>query len=173
VFSFTTGATASSFDFTGVTLKFSTAVGSASGLTFGLYSTFNPSTDLGTGASPLATLTLVSGDPTVAGTYTFSGSASLAPSTTYYLKISADTSAAGSFYQLSSTTSFSETASLAGWSIQDGIYNWNQDSNSWSLYTGAVAQFSVQASAIPEPSTYAALAGAAMLGLAIWRRRQR
>jgi hypothetical protein len=29
------------------------------------------------------------------------------------------------------------------------------------------------ASAIPEPSTYAAIAGAAMLGLAVWQRRRR
>jgi len=28
-------------------------------------------------------------------------------------------------------------------------------------------------SAIPEPSTYAAIAGAAMLGLAVWHRRRR
>lgn len=36
-------------------------------------------------------------------------------------------------------------------------------------YVGANMAFS----AIPEPSTYAAIAGAAMLGLAVWRRRRR
>ena len=170
-FSFTTGTTAASFDFTGVTLKFASAAGSASGLTFGLYSTFNPSTDVGTGTL-LTNLTLTSGDPTVAGTYSLSGSASLLPSTTYYLKISADTTAQGSFYQLSSTTSYAESASLTGWSIQDGLYNWNQGSSNWSLYTGSVPQFSVEASAIPEPSTYAALLGVGVLSFAVWRKRR-
>jgi hypothetical protein len=38
---------------------------------------------------------------------------------------------------------------------------------------GTFDNFTLTASAVPEPSTYAALAGAAALGLAAWRRRQR
>lgn len=41
----------------------------------------------------------------------------------------------------------------------------------WMMMTEASFTGSVAPSAIPEPSTYAALAGAAILGLAIWRRR--
>jgi len=48
------------------------------------------------------------------------------------------------------------------------------------LVTGAMTNtgfggegITLNASAIPEPSTYAAIAGAAMLGFAVWRRRRR
>jgi autotransporter-associated beta strand protein len=42
--------------------------------------------------------------------------------------------------------------------------------NTASLYTDGT--ISVQASAVPEPSTYAAIVGAIALGLALWRRRR-
>lgn len=44
------------------------------------------------------------------------------------------------------------------------VQPWGQ----WTMMTEAT----FTASAIPEPSTYAAIAGAAMLGFAIWRRRR-
>lgn len=169
-FSFTTGTTtAASFDFTGVTLNFHTPNNVGSGLTVGLYSSFSSSTVNGTGATPLATLTLVgSTQPTVTGSYSFSGSASLLPSTTYYLKLTA-TSNPGS-YDVDVASTFNQTG-LPGWTIGDMGYIY-QGAPTWASL-GSAVQFSVQASAIPEPSTYAAIAGAAMLGLAFWRRRSR
>ncbi len=44
---------------------------------------------------------------------------------------------------------------------------------STSFSTGGAFPAFIAVSAIPEPSTYAAIAGAAMLGLAIWHRRRR
>jgi len=46
----------------------------------------------------------------------------------------------------------------------------NNNANRYIL--GNIQSISVTGSAIPEPSTYAALAGAAALGLALWRRRR-
>jgi hypothetical protein len=41
-----------------------------------------------------------------------------------------------------------------------------------SLITGLSGSYGIAVSPIPEPSTYAAIAGAAMLGLAVWQRRR-
>jgi hypothetical protein len=51
-------------------------------------------------------------------------------------------------------------------SLASGL-GWDQS----SLYSSGV--LSINATAIPEPSTYAMLAGAVMLGCAVWRRKQR
>lgn len=116
-FAFTTGATAASFDFTGVTIAFGTPNGNPSGgLTVGLYTTFDRLTNSGTEATPLANLTLVGSiQPAVAGNYSFAGAASLSPNTTYYLKL---TSPSIDYYSILMMDSFGETG-LSGWSIAD------------------------------------------------------
>ncbi len=171
-FSFTTGAVAA--DFTGVSLIFgANKAGSPGPLTFGLYATtFNTSN--GTG-SLLTTLT-TSGDPLVAGTYSFTvpaGPVTLAAGTTYYLRLSADGAPSSSnYFDLRYTTSTAEI-SLTGWTIGDLIYTYSGGS-----LLSSVAQpprFSVQATevgAVPEPSTYAMFAGLGVLGFAAWRRRK-
>lgn len=172
-YSFSTGATAATFDFTGVTFAFNHANGSPGALAVDLYATFNASTVAG-GGTLLASLSLSSGNPAAAGTASFAGSATLQASTTYYLLLSSAPAPAANNYNYPIAASFNEDAGgLAGWSIFDGSWASN-GANPWSLYSD-VPQFSVQASAsaIPEPSTYAALAGAAMLGLAAWHRRKR
>ncbi|MSU48937.1 MAG: PEP-CTERM sorting domain-containing protein [Opitutus sp.] len=170
VFSFTTGATASSFDFTGASVTFTTgggSRGSPSGLTFGLFSTFVQADGV---SNQLATLTAFGANqPPTTGLATFSGSATLAASTTYYLKLSAPTAGLNNNYGVSESATVNQSG-LTGWLIGDSSFVYE---NGAFLGTGGATSFSVQASAIPEPSTYAAIAGAAMLGVAGWQRRRR
>lgn len=169
-FTFTTGSSAASFSFTGVTMKFNAASGSPGALTVGLYSAFDPNTTAG-GSSLLSTLSLSSGSPTASGNSVFTGSATLQPSTTYYLQFSSATAAAGNYYSYPVVSSGSEDAGgLPGWTIGNSAYESNYN-NTWTTLSGP-GLFSVQATAIPEPSTYAALAGLGALGLAFWRRRR-
>ncbi len=87
------------------------------------------------------------------------------------------------------TTDTAVTYLTAGdvFTLTAGSLSYNGTTNSNSTYTGALpangyyTTFIVDAadvrlgngvSAIPEPSTYAAIAGAAMLGLAVWHRRR-
>ena len=178
IFSFTTGASASSFDFSSITTSFNTGGGSPPALTVGLYSAFDPTTSAGVNTL-VTSLSLSTGNPVAAGNAVFTGTASLLPSTIYYLSFSAGTPPTGNYYSLSLHNSYNEDGGgLAGWTIANG--HWLNYPNFgvtptelWSFDPSAV-QFSIQAtaSAIPEPSTYAAIAGAAMLGLAVWQRRR-
>jgi hypothetical protein len=175
IFSFTTGASASSFDFTGVTITFTNGGGSPPALNVGLYSAFDSTTSAGVN-TPVSSLSLTSGNPLAAGTSVFSGTASLLPSTTYYLKLSAGTPPANNYYSLGLIGSINEdSGGLAGWSISNGAWlNYPSPGQAWTFFDGApLISVQATASAIPEPSTYAAIAGAAMLGLAVWQRRRR
>ncbi len=64
---------------------------------------------------------------------------------------------------------------LAGWSLT-GAMDISPDGQWIVGYginpTGQTEGFRLQLAAIPEPSTYAALAGLGALGLAVWRRRK-
>ncbi len=179
IFSFTTGASASSFDFTSVTITFNNGGGSPPALNVGLYSAFDATTSGGVTTS-VTGLSLTTGNPLAAGTSVFSGTASLLPSTTYYLKLSAGTPSPGNYYTLAllNTTSV-DSGGLAGWSIGSGAWlnvpNFGvSPTEQWTFFSGTpLISVQATASAIPEPSTYAAIAGAAMLGLAVWQRRRR
>ncbi len=60
-----------------------------------------------------------------------------------------------------------------------GTYATSQTFTGWIRTTDfdnaffTINSLTIATSAVPEPSTYAAIAGAAMLGLAVWRRRRR
>ncbi len=177
VFNFTTGTTAA--DFTGVSLTFNIAVGSPGALTLGLYSTFTNGGIPANGASNLLTTLTVFGtnQPTTGGLVTFSVSGlplTLAAGTTYYLKLSADSvPATGNNYFAVPGTALTGQTGLTGWSIGDSSSYGN---GSFYNANSLMPSFSVQAtevSAVPEPSTYAAIAGVAMLGFAVWHRRRR
>jgi hypothetical protein len=124
----------------------------------------------------LTNLSLSSGDPLASGDAIFTGAATLLPSTTYYLALSAGSPATGNYFELPVTDAYGEdSGGLAGWTIANGVWNNYPDNfatppQKWS-FDPSVARFSVQASAVPEPSTYAMLAGMAALGLAFWHRR--
>jgi hypothetical protein len=169
-FSFTTGASVGGYDFSSITIPFINATGSPGTLFVDLYSTFTPSS----GSSPtglVANLSLSSGNPASAGSAVFSGSATLAATTTYFLLLSAPsaTTIDNSFNYRTPGTLNEDGGGLAGWTIGDAGYI-SLNGGAWT--DGGGNMMSIQASAIPEPSTYAAIAGAAMLGLAIWRRRR-
>ncbi len=72
-----------------------------------------------------------------------------------------------------------DAGGLAGWTMLSGhevnIGSFNGPGGTveqWTLYPDA-GQFAVQATAVPEPSTYAVIAGVAMLGVAFVQRRRR
>ncbi len=93
------------------------------------------------------------------GSYSFGSGVVLAPNTYYWV--------------------YNSTSQQIGNTIGNAYANgfYYSSSASGTNYTmnigGTDATFAVTASAIPEPSTYAALAGLAALGLAAWRRRCR
>lgn len=106
--------------------------------------------------------------------YTSSGSTVLAPNTTYWWVASSSTN--GVIFHPTFTASQSETSSY-GWTIGNVGYTGSTTSPSSLPTFSSIStpfQFSVSAvSAIPEPSTYAALAGLVVLGTAVAIRRRR
>ncbi len=172
VFSFTTGANVGGYDFTSFTLGFTGTVGSPGSLVVGLYSAFD-SSNAGSPTGLVTNLSLTSGNLTSVNSAVFSGSTTLAASTSYYLLLSASSaSSSGNYFTYRTAANLNEdSGGLAGWTIGNAGYS-ALGGNSWDS-AGGGAMMSIQASAIPEPSTYAAIAGAAMLGLAVWQRRRK
>lgn len=158
--SFTTGSTATKLDF--ITPRFDTNLATA--FTLSLYS--NSTTNPGT---LIETLTGTA-TPNSATTYNFtSGGTILAANTTYWWVASAATSTNQAYISFTNSASFT---SPDGWTL-GVIRSTTNSGTTWNDFnTGQELRFSVNASAVPEPSTYAALAGAAALGLAVWRRRR-
>jgi hypothetical protein len=94
----------------------------------------------------------------------YTGSATLQP-------FDSSGNSTGSAYSVASGTYGGSTLASAS-TIYAGIYGGT--AGGASLGARAIDNFSVTGvSAIPEPSTYAAICGAAVLGLAVWRRRRR
>ena len=176
---FTTGSAATSYNFTGITVPFITGSGAPPTLTVGLYSSFDATSFAGV-SGLVTSLSLTSGNPLTAGNSAFSGTASLTPSTTYYLLLDAGAPPNGNAYNIPFAGTYSvDSGGLAGWTMLGGhevnIGSFNGPGGTveqWTLYPDA-GQFSVQATAVPEPSTYAVIAGAAMLGVALMQRRRR
>lgn len=170
VFTFTTGASVGGYDFTGITMSFNAAAGSPGALSVSLYSTFDANTTAG-GGTLVSALSLSSGSPLAGPTATYSGTATLAASTTYYLQLSSAFASAGNYYSYPvASTGQEDAGGLAGWSIGDVAYesNYNQ---LWTAQSGP-GLFSVDATAaIPEPSTYVLMFGLAALGVVLWRRK--
>ncbi len=111
-------------------------------------------TSLASGAGLLAT-----SNPYLAGSYSFGPGVVLNPNTQYWV--------------------YTSTAQQVGITIGDAYPGGTYYTSSGSGVafasggTGFDATFAVTASAIPEPSTYVALAGLLALGAAAWRRRAR
>lgn len=161
---FTTGSTSSAFN--GVTIALGSASGASSVFTVALYSSTSglPGTLLQTLSGPSS--------PQPAGNYTYTVDTplTLAPGTTYFWVGSLASPSSTDRRRSLTTASLSQTSS-DGWTINDSYYA-KSSSGTWN--TGSTpSMFSVSISAIPEPSTYAALAGAAMLGFACYRRHAR
>ncbi len=93
-----------------------------------------------------------------AGSYSFGSGVVLAPDTYYWVY----------------TSTSQQIGNTFGNAYGDGFYYSSSASGTnYTMNVGGIdATFAVTASAIPEPSTYAALAGLAALGLAAWRRKR-
>lgn len=117
------------------------------------------------------------------GAFTYAGSgtqfnwvtgATLNVSTTYWIVASSGQAVDVSTSHAWGGTSDASFALAGGWAAGAVLGSADQGGGWGSLPSNF--QFAVTATeltAIPEPSTYAAIAGAAMLGLAAWRRRRR
>jgi hypothetical protein len=104
--------------------------------------------------------------------YTTNAPATLLANSTYWVVASAPTAPASAFFAWRSTNSTAEDGGvLSGWSLGDTRWASLNGGTSWSGLGGAIPQFSVQVSAIPEPSTYAVFTGLAALGWVAFRRR--
>ncbi len=166
-FSFTTGA--STVAFSSVTIAMQTAVGSASGLSFSLYSGM-------IGNVPSGFVASLTGNPAplTVGNYIYSAATppTLQPGLTYWLVGSASSTTADTSFQLNTTYSISvDSGNLTDWQIGSGFY-FNNGGSTWTISSAYTPQFSVQYSAVPEPSTCAALAGLGALGFTAYRRRR-
>lgn len=77
-------------------------------------------------------------------------------------------------YSTSSFITATSALSSTSFSFADviGFRITGSDASGASLVSVTLDQLTVGASAVPEPSTYALVAGATMLGLAAWRRRR-
>lgn len=123
---------------------------------------------------PGASLATFSGEsnPSTEGiyAYTLASPYTVATNTTYWIVASAPGQASNFDYFRWKDVDSNTSTSDYGWSLgfqsagsNDGGLNFEASGNE--------AVFAVGAAAIPEPSTYAVLAGLAALGLAAWRRR--
>lgn len=162
--SFTTGASATELG----SILLDMESGSGSGFSLALYSA-------GVNA-PGSLLETLSGSaaPTSAATYSFTSGLSIALSanTTYWWVASVESESLEGQFKIALTT-FSSEANDGGWSIGQGYSTYPSDEGFGPLnpFRKKSFQFAVTTSAIPEPSTYAALAGFGAFAFVVWRRR--
>ena len=171
-FSFTTGANAGGYDFSGITFSFTNGSGTPNPLDVQLFSTFDANTVAG-GGNLLSALSLSSGNPLSAGNSVYTGTVSLNASSTYFLMLSAGPAIApGNNYTYQLPTTYAEDiGGLDGWTIGDGSWI-SSPTSTWSS-NGSLASFSVQASAVPEPATSAVLLAGFVLSATVLIRRPR
>lgn len=156
--SFTTDS--ATYSLTSVTLHLG-SVDTSSPLTVSIYND-----NSGQPGSSLATLSGAS--PTSGGYYTFTSTGlALSANTTFW--VAATTSGSGAYW-LNTTDDLSQSnTGGATWTIGDDTKLFS--SGSWNTIPVS-ALMSVTATAVPEPGTYAALAGLTALGFVAWRRRR-
>ena len=161
--SFSTGA--QSYTFTSAIANMTLAVGSSSDLVAGIYANSS-----GAPGTLLASLIVPSMTPLAQSNYTFTFGSTLTfnANTTYWFVVGPATSNTNlvdaTWYRGTSGTGLATAAlNAAGTSLG----SWVPDLGSASL------SYQVMGTAVPEPSTYAAMAGVLTLGFAVWHRRRR
>ncbi len=162
---FTTGSDSATL--TSITGSFSAVTGASVATNAFSLSIYNSS-----GGLPGTLLETLSGSssPTTNAyyTYTSAGNVTLTPNTTYFAVTSVTDTGLARWNVVSSN---SET-SLYGWSIADGLHITMNPTSNWVLASSSSHQISVSALAVPEPSTYAALAAALTLAVTVYVRRR-
>jgi hypothetical protein len=163
---FTTSS--SSFQVDSVTLRTNSAINTGGNFFVQIVTGATaPLDDLGSGG--FAHTLTGTDNPAANGTHTFlANSLILQANTTYWLRLGVSSGTGNYRWFFPSSTTFETSV----WSIGT-VANSTSSGASWTLQPSFNPyMFSISASAIPEPSTYAALAGLGALGLAIWRRRR-
>ena len=106
------------------------------------------------------------------GTYSYTSSGStLAANTTYWVVAAGPSSGPDYYFNFTTTPSTAETGA-AGWTIGNSYSYSTSPSLTWTPAGSSAIQFSVNTTAVPEPSSYAALAGVGALMLVASRRRR-
>jgi hypothetical protein len=143
-----TGTDSGGYVLNSVQLEMVAATGNPSGFIVSIYSALNgdPSTDLGAlnGSS----------NPSSAGLYTYTASSiSLAPSTEYFIVATDATPTTQGYYVWSDTLFDASYTSVNDWSIQENLTSPN--GSTWGGARNAGYQIEINATVIPEPSTWA------------------
>lgn len=172
--SFTTDNAAASFTLNSITLRMKDATVDntfAAGFRVSLY-TNGVDNKPGTEIANYSAVDFGTGEPVTAGDYAYAFGATLAANTTYWTVVSVQASQPLGIYNANLLISNVETDAGSTWVLNK--YTTSNDAGaSWGFAStgGLMMSINVTPSAIPEPSTYAALAGLVVLGLAVWRRR--
>ncbi len=168
---FGTGFNAAGYTLDSVQLALADAAGSPSGFTVMLYAGANP-----VGPGPASYLATLHGslDPLAAGVYTFTPASTLtlSPRLFYDIVLTAETPIAVGAYQWSfaATSAYSPIDYwLGGGPV---LTSGNGSPPSWNLSGATSAQFAINATAVPEPSTLGLLALAGLLLTGQRRRSQ-
>lgn len=108
----------------------------------------------------------------------FTGSAFVTPGTSYWFRVLVDAGEAGDAAIAYFGNGIDGSSGGTGtWLTADDYHAVFDASEGYTFPNGGMSVYAMQITAIipaavPEPSTYAAIAGAAALGLAAWRRRR-
>ncbi len=156
---FFTGTNSSGYNLNSVQLLMNASSGSPSGFNISIYSSLNPTNNLGNLSGP---------DPLAGGLFTYTASnITLSPSTDYYVVVTAETTVVQGDYDWSAANNI--TVGNNGWII-GGIYKISTDGSNWDYSRQFGFQLGIYATAVPEPATYA-LAGLGLAALSFWRRK--
>jgi hypothetical protein len=159
---FTTDASASSFTFNSVTIGINSVLTAGGDYAVNLYSDAAGKPDVSLGS--------LSGDtPSAGGNYTYTSSGIALTALTPYWVVIESTGTGQYFQNMTASSSVS-----GGWGISTQV-NYSPDSGTFWYLAGTAGhrpQLSISATAVPEPSTYAMLAGLGALGLVLTRRRR-
>lgn len=163
--SFTTHSE-TSYTLNSVSLKFSAAANTSGNFFVRLYSN-----NSGVPGSSLETLSGTA-NPSSATTYSFTSTGTTLSAGTRYWLVAGVTSGAGDYKWDWTNSTAQNSVEGQSWGIGDDDVHTSTNSGSSWVFDGAAMQFSVNATAVPEPGTYAALFGLAALGVVAWRRRK-
>ncbi len=164
---FTTGNNAQGYIFNNTVLDIDNAVGSPSNFEVKLYNA--------SGSDPGSVIDTLSGDnnPATVGEYTYTpgSSINLSANTTYFIAAFAQGAAGDNYYKLNVTISASQTSS-DGWTIADLDNFSDNNGTTWMQIPPApnVFQFSIDATAVPEPADYTVIFGGMALAGVLYRR---